>query len=207
VQTASADSRRGPAGSPRYLIWIGLSLGACTCSTETGHGPQAKVRDQAERGAPTSDPAEVAPLPAELEAKIVFLMPQEDMGSRVAIDPLVELSKDIEAIVCGLYARHEIAAVPLSVFVGVKPGGRMKVWAVGIEEPLEPAEASLLEQRASTAKAPSVSAPIALAFSYPRKAKPTAGAGPLPLAWKDAAKTAGRTLMIPDGMFSVVWPD
>lgn len=187
----------------RYLIWMVAALGAAGCSTEKSHGPAAE-----QRAAPkVADRPEPATLPAELEDKIVFLMPQEEMGSRVSVDALVELSKDVEVAVTGLYARKEIPAIPLSVFVGVKPGGRMKMWAVGIEEPLEPAAATLIEQRAGTAKAPTVTAPIALAFSYSRKAKPVAGAGPLPLVWKNAAKSAGRTLMIPDGMFSVVWPD
>jgi hypothetical protein len=28
----------------------------------------------------------------------------------------------------------------------------------------------------------------------------------LPLAWKEAARTAGKTLSLPDGMLAAVWP-
>ncbi len=34
-----------------------------------------------------------------------------------------------------------------------------------------------------------------------------AGPPPMPQAWKEAARTAGKPLMIPDGMLAAVWPD
>lgn len=129
----------------RHWVWIaGLALGSWACSTEPSRGTEAERRAAAKPAAAEHAEPSASPLPAELEAKIVFLMTQEEMGSRVAIDPLVELSKDIEVVVSGLYARKEIAVVPLSVVVGVKPGGRMKVWAVGIDGPLKPEDEALI---------------------------------------------------------------
>lgn len=146
-------------------------------------------------------------VPPNLESTIVLLMPDQEIGPRVDVDSLVSLSQSISEVVGRLHERHEIDAVPMTIFVAVKPGGKIKTWAEGIDAPLSPADAALLEAQTSAATAPRVTGSIALAFAYPSESKPLQGIPPVPRAWRDAAAEAGKALQIPDGLLAAVWPD
>jgi hypothetical protein len=158
----------------------------------------------APRPAPPGD--ELA-LPAELDSVVVLLVPEAELAARVEVKALAAQIGAIREAVLMAYARGEIRVAPLGLFVAVKQGRRVKAWAEGIEEPLRGEDAALLEERASAVAAPDVSGPIAFALAFPRKGARLAGPPPLPLAWRDAARTAAVGLSVPDGILAVVWPD
>ncbi len=150
---------------------------------------------------------EALALPDELDSKVVLLMTQDELAARVDVDPLARQIKAIGEAAARLYARGEIRVAPVGLFVAVKPHRRVKIWAEGIEGPLRAEDAALLEQRTSAVAAPEVRGPIAFAYVLPRKGQDVAGPPPLPRAWKDAARIAGKTLALPDGMLGAVWPE
>jgi hypothetical protein len=167
-------------------------------------------------GVPRSEPA-TAPidadhgpppaLPGELEHKVVLLMPEDRLGARVGTDGLAAQIDGIGTEVKRLYASGKIQVAPMSVFVAVKPDRRVKIWVEGIEGSLSAEDAALIERHASAVTAPDVSGAIAYVHAFPRKGTDVAGPPPLPHAWKEAARTAGKTLVLPDGMLAAVWPD
>jgi hypothetical protein len=162
--------------------------------------PPAPGVDDPERGPPPV-------LPEELDHKIVLLMAQDQLGARVGTDALAAQIQGISAEITQLYARGEIRVAPMGVFVAVRPNRRVKIWVEGIEGSLSAEDAALIERRASDVTAPEVRGAIIYVCAFSRKGKDVAGPPPLPQAWKEAAKTAGKTLELPDGMLAAVWPD
>lgn len=163
-------------------------------------------------GAPASDPApassgQASPLPAELDPIVVLLMPEAELAARVEISALSSQLRAIHEAIAKTYASGEILVAPLGLFVAVKPGRRVKVWAQGIEAPLRGEDAALLEERASAVPAPDVSAPIVVACAFSRKGSKLTGPPPMPLAWREASRAAGEGLSIPDRLLAAVWPD
>lgn len=154
---------------------------------------------------PDHDPPPV--LPRELDHTIVLLMPDDLIGARVDAVALAAQTREIVAEVARLYARGEICVAPMGVFVAVKPNRRVKIWVEGIEGSLSSEDAALIERRASAVTAPEVRGAVAYVCAFLRKGTNVAGPPPMPQAWKEAARTAGQDLMIPDGMLAVVWPD
>jgi hypothetical protein len=159
------------------------------------------------RGDDDPDHGPPSVLPGELDHEIVLLMPQDHLGARVDADALAAQIHGIGVEVVRLYARGEICVAPMGVFIAVKPNRRVKIWVEGIEGSLSAEDAALIERRASAVTAPEVRGAIAYVCAFPRKGTNLAGPPPLPQAWKEAARTAGKPLMIPDGMLAAVWPD
>ena len=185
---------------------------ACNSSRSTKSkeeaAPAAPSDPVATNGAkPADDDYQSPPVPPELDSTVVFLMTQEALGARIDIDALLHVSQKIFEAVSKLHMSKQLKPVPMSVFLAVKPGGKLKTWAVGIDGPLDPADAALIEASTSSVKAPAVLGAIALAFAYPRKGHDLTGAPPFPQSWKDAAARAGETLSIPEGLLAAVWPD
>ncbi len=153
------------------------------------------------------EPEPAPPLPGELEQTIVLLMPQDELGARVTTNALSEQIRCISAEVSQLYSRGKIQVSPMGVFVAVKPNRRVKVWVEGIEGDLSPDDAALVERHASAVTAPTVTDAITYVCAFPRKGAGLSGPPPLPQAWREASKTAGKALLLPDGMLAEVWPD
>jgi hypothetical protein len=159
------------------------------------------------RGGAEPNRAPPPQLPGELEHQVVLLMPQAQLGDRVDTAALAAQIQAISAEVVRLYADGEIRVAPMGVFVAVKPNRRVKIWVEGIDGALAANDAALIEKRAGAVTAPEVRGAIVYVCAFPRKGTPASGPPPLPLAWKEAARTAGKTLSLPDGMLAAVWPD
>jgi len=154
----------------------------------------------ADRGPPPA-------LPKELDHEIVLLMPQDELGARVQADALAAQIQGISAEVLRLYASGKIRVAPMGVFVAVKPNRRVKIWVEGIEGAISAEDAALIERQASAVTGPEVRGAIAYVCAFPRKGANLVGPPPLPQPWRDAAKRAGKTLALPDGILAAVWPD
>jgi hypothetical protein len=145
--------------------------------------------------------------PTGLDFLVVLLMTQQQVSERIDRPDMVGLTRLVQQEVNGLYFRGEIEQAPLALFVLVKPGPRMKVWAEGIDRELRPEDVALFEARTPAWKAPDVRGTIALAYTYQRSRGHSADPPRLPRAWRDAATQAGQTLEMPDGLAAAVWPD
>jgi hypothetical protein len=189
-------------------------------ATGGGYDFALRWRDRVASGAASASPASAAapapaaapasqrsPLPAELEPQIVLLTPEAELAARVELGALTTQLRAIHEAIAKAYAIGEILVAPLGLFVAVKPRRQVKVWAEGIAEPLRREDAALLEERASAVPAPDVSAPIVFAYAFSRKSTKLTGPPPMPLAWREASRTAGDRLSIPDGLLAAVWPD
>lgn len=154
-----------------------------------------------------SPPEPPSELPAELTCSLVLLMTGDQLAARVSIDALAELIKLIDADVTALYARGEIVRAPLALFVVVKPIRRLRVWVEGIEGLLAEDDIALIERRASAWRAPEIQGALAFVYQFTRTGAANDAVPRLPLAWREAARIAGRFLELPDAMVTAVWPD
>jgi hypothetical protein len=154
-----------------------------------------------------ADHGSIPDAPEELEHKIFLLMSQDQLDARAETDALTAQVHGISTAVLRLYARGMIRVAPMGVFVAVKPNRRVKVWVEGIEGPVPAEDVALIERLASAVAAPDVRGAIAYVCAFLRNGTDVAGPPPLPRVWKEAARAADRTLMLPDGMLAAVWPD
>jgi hypothetical protein len=208
VVTYSAAS----GGGTYVVAWGAIVFGAIRIFkglAQAGGGASAASITSPDVSLPAVAPPSAAPLllPTSLESVVVLLMTQDQLAARVDTKVVVALSRTVEAEVAGLYWRGEIEEGPVALFVIVKPGRRLKVWAEGIDRQLSPKDTTALETRAAAWASPDVRGVITLAYTYRRKADRSAGPPQLPRAWRDAAAKAGKTLDLPDGLAAAVWPD
>jgi len=145
--------------------------------------------------------------PPGLDLVVVLLMPQDQLSARVSANELVGLTRLVERNLNSLFASDYIEIAPLSLFVLVKPGKRMKIWVEGIDRQLRPQDTALLEAQSNAWQAPDVRDTIALAYTWELARTQRNGPPQLPSAWRDAARAAGKTLDLPDGLAAAVWPD
>jgi hypothetical protein len=94
------------------------------------------------------------------------------------------------------------------VAVGVKPGGKSRVWceAVGGEIPaamLEKFCVALEKVKAIEVKG----GPIAFAMELGLRSEMPSEFPVIPQSWTEAAKATGEPLLIPDALFEVIWRD
>jgi hypothetical protein len=94
------------------------------------------------------------------------------------------------------------------IVVGVKPGKKARVWCEAVDGSLS--EEALKKLESALEKVPTVEVkdgPIAFALRgvlWNRKVKEF----PIyPAAWKKALDESGKFLIVPDGLFKIIWPD
>jgi hypothetical protein len=94
------------------------------------------------------------------------------------------------------------------IAVGVKPGKKSRIWCEAVDGNLS--EETLANLESALASVPAVEVkdgPLAFALQgvlWNRKVKnfPT-----YPAAWRKAIAESGKVLVVPDGLFQIIWPD
>jgi hypothetical protein len=102
----------------------------------------------------------------------------------------------------------QLDARGLLVAVGVKPGGKVKVWCEALEG--EMPEATLLRLKAELEKVPAIKVdkgPIAFALAETVGDKQVKDFPRIPSAWQKAADASNMSLSIPDELFKIIWPE
>ena len=96
----------------------------------------------------------------------------------------------------------------LLISVGAKPNGASRVWCDPVGGNIPKEMLDKIEAELSKIPGPAVkNGPIAFALEIQFKGRPIATFPTIPKRWSDAAKTGGTPLMLPDGVFKVIWPD
>jgi hypothetical protein len=105
---------------------------------------------------------------------------------------------------------QDFGSMGILIAAGIKPGKRTRVWCEQIDGHLPPdvwqAFVDLLEG-AGRNVVPIVSGPVACALECLLGAGPSTGFPIGPRIWGDAARSAGKDLEVPDGIFEFVFPD
>jgi hypothetical protein len=137
---------------------------------------------------------------------IRLYLPDAEMKERVGdVKPLVEYVKALQQEAEKFWASSDRpGAKGVLVAVGVKPGGTSRVWcdAVGGDIPvatLEKFRAALEKVKPPTVK----NGPIAFALELGLRGEMPEEFPVIPQSWK-ASK---EPLLVPDGLFKVIWPD
>ena len=142
---------------------------------------------------------------------IRLYLTDERLRDRVG-DDVEPLAKYIEALKreAGTFwgAANPPGVKGLLVAVGVRADGKSRAWceAVGGEVPAE----KLDKFRAALEKVRPVhvrNGPIAFAMELGLFDQMPAEFPVAPQAWSDAAKKAKKPLLVPDGLFEVIWPE
>jgi hypothetical protein len=96
----------------------------------------------------------------------------------------------------------------LFVAVGVKPGKKPRVWCEAVDGEIPTATLAKLEEKLRAVPAVAVKqGPIAFAVEINLRGQKPEKFPELPNAWREAGKKSKEPLMVPDGLFKVVWPD
>jgi hypothetical protein len=105
---------------------------------------------------------------------------------------------------------RDFGSMGILVAAGVKPGGRTRVWCdqVGGEIPADVWQelVKALESAGQDIR-PSVAGRVAFALEWSLGAGPATGFPMGPSAWVEAARSADRSLSVPDELFDAVFPD
>jgi hypothetical protein len=151
------------------------------------------------------------------ETKVVDLnsirlyLPNDALKQRLGGDasPLADYIKSLQKETAAFWNKTEKPkAKGLFVAVGVKPGKKARVWCEAVDGEI-PAE-TLTELDKKLAEVPPVAVkqgPIAFAVEIKLWGQKPEKFPKMPKAWSEAAKKSEKPLMIPDGLFKVVWPD
>ena len=151
------------------------------------------------------------------EKKVVDLnsirlyLPDAALRQRLGADAS-PLAKYIKALQTELTAFWQKADQPkakgLLVAVGVKPGKKSRVWCDAIEGQIPAEVLAKLEKRLAAVPAVAVKeGPIAFAVEIRLWGQKLGRFPEMPKAWVEAAKKSKEPLMVPDGLFKVVWPE
>ena len=94
------------------------------------------------------------------------------------------------------------------VAVGVKPGKKARVWCEAVDGDIPPETLTELDKKLGDVPPVAVKqGPIAFAVEIKLSGQKPEKFPEMPEAWSEAAKKSKEPLMIPDGLFKVVWPD
>ncbi len=142
--------------------------------------------------------------------KIRLYLSNDALQQRIGdVDPLVTYVKSLQKKASAFW---EKAVAPrakgLFIAVGVKSNNKVKLWCEAVDGEIPADALSNLEKQLSQVALVAVKQG-SIAFAIEMKA---AGQNPqhypeMPKSWVEAAKKSKEPLMIPDGLFKVVWPD
>jgi hypothetical protein len=156
-------------------------------------------------------PGAVVPGPTAFEAVHTLLyQPDEVLKERVAhIDAFARYIKQVTDTAAAYWeALPRGAGQALALTVAVRPGGRARYWLDANPGGLDESAVAELLGRLGELPAPLVrGGPVAVAVRAILWGGPAAEGGwPfLPREWQAAA--AGRSLLVPDGILDLIWPD
>jgi hypothetical protein len=151
------------------------------------------------------------------ETKVVDLnrvrlyLPDAALRQRLGDDasPLADYSKSLHKETAAYWDRAEKPkAKGLFVVVGMKPGKKARVWCEAVDGEIPPEALTKLEKKLGDLPAVAVKqGPIAFAVEMKLWGRTPEKFPEMPKTWVEAAKMSKEPLMIPDGLFKVVWPD
>jgi hypothetical protein len=127
------------------------------------------------------------------------------------ISDLAAYMKTLELAATEYFGRVgcDFGSMGVLVAVGIKPGRRVKFWCDQIEGNLPPdvwdAFVELLEGAGEKVR-PDVTGPVVFAMEFLLGSEPPSGFPTAPTAWQKAA-TGHGSLLVPDGLFEIVFPD
>lgn len=135
--------------------------------------------------------------------------PEAVLSARTDVNSLARDAKQIQQVFESLAAKEwlpEVTAV--LVAVAIRPGQRQRVWVEFIGKDA-PGEAAKLEAKLAKSAAPEVKGLVAFELEFGREGQ-SQGQRPtipeVPTAWREVAKKAGRTILIPDEAVDALWP-
>ena len=150
------------------------------------------------------------------EKKVVELngirlyLPDDTLRKRLGDDasPLSNYIKSLQKEAEAFWKKtDQPKAKGLFIAVGVKPGKKAKVWCDAIDGEIPADVLAKLEKRLSEVPAVAVKeGPIAFAVEIHLWGQKPEKFLELPKAWVEAAKKSKDPLMVPDGLFKVIWP-
>ena len=151
------------------------------------------------------------------EKKVVELnsirlyLPDAALRQRLGDDvsPLVKYVKAIELETVMFWQKAEQPkAKGLLIAVGVKPDKKVKVWCDPVDGEIPADVLARLEKRLGDLPAVAVNqGPIAFALEVKLWGQKPGKFPEMPQAWIEAAKKSKEPLMVPDGLFKLLWPD
>ena len=155
--------------------------------------------------------------PKDAEKKIVEMnslrlyLPDALLRQRLS-DDVTSLARFVEALQREISVYWDKAGPPkakgLIIAIGVKPNGKVRAWCEAVEGEIAADKLAELEKVLSQMPALAVKdGPIAIALQMSINGQIPAKFPEGPKVWADAAKQAREPLMIPDGLFKVIWPD
>jgi hypothetical protein len=142
---------------------------------------------------------------------IRLYLPDDALRQRLGNDaaPLAEYIKSLEKETAAYWDKAgKPKAKGLFIAVGVKPGKKARVWCEAVDGDIPAETITKLAERLDGVPALAVKqGPIAFAVEIKLWGQKPGKFPELPKAWRQAAKKSKQPLMIPDGLFQVVWPD
>jgi hypothetical protein len=142
---------------------------------------------------------------------VVLYQPDAPLSARLSSDAeLASYIKRLEAA-CTAFFASENAPEQLDVVVGLKPAKKVRVWFVSSRRSSQDKSLRALRTKLEAIPPCEVhSGPVAFALcctiagASPRKDKEPYQP-PMPKEWRDA--TAGKDVLVPDGIFERIWRD
>lgn len=132
------------------------------------------------------------------------------MSERVGgdVQPLADYMKKLESETAQFWQKQKPPeAKGVLIAVGIKPGKKSHVWCEAVDGQIDPSTIQALETQLTAIETIDVSnGPIALALEY-HLSNDLPKFPMAPNSWQEAAKTQKEPMMIPDGLFKVIWPD
>jgi hypothetical protein len=151
------------------------------------------------------------------EAKVVDLdsirlyLPEDALRQRLGEDasPLAAYIKSLQKETAAFWDKAgKPKAKGLFVAVGVKPGKKARVWCEAVDGEIPTETLTKLEEKLGEVPAVAVKqGPIAFAVEIKLWGQKPEKFPELPKAWREAGQKSKEPLMVPDGLFKVVWPD
>jgi hypothetical protein len=151
------------------------------------------------------------------EKKVVELnsirlyLPDKALRQRLGDDasPLADYIKALQKEAAAFWEKGEQPmAKGLLIAVGVKPGNKARVWCDAVDGEIPAETLTKLEEKLGGVPAVAVKeGPIAFAIEIKLWGQTPAKFPELPKAWSEAAKKSKEPLMVPDGLFKVIWAD
>lgn len=138
-------------------------------------------------------------------------LPDDLLGPRVGNDvqPLADYIKSLENRTVEYWSSHDPEnANGLLIAIGVKPNGESRAWCDALDGTVS--DKTLRDFEAQMALVPSVKVkdgPIAFAIEVAFAGRSVSIFPEIPTAWSSAARDAKKTMMIPDDLFTRLWPD
>ena len=138
-------------------------------------------------------------------------LPESEFQRRVGPDatPLTEYIRRLAMEADAFWqTRPEPQAGGVLVGVGVGLGRESRVWCESVAGDMPAEEIKDLEEQLDSISPLEVqNGPIAFGIEIRLAGRTGFEFPPFPKAWSDAAMQSGKPVMIPDGLFELIWPE